>query len=259
MARPSLFYSFFTLLITLSIRTSSADKDCTVSELAQANMRKLAVANNELAINLHKSLTSGSSENVFFSPLSISTAFGMLFYGARGGTAEELRNALGYNKADLPDELVHTTFKDFLKEILNSGDSNSGYVLNTANSVLIEKYMKLSPDYKNDVEDLYQASVEDVDFAKDSAQVVSKINNWVKQKTNGKIEKLLDELDASTVLVLLNAVYFKGTWKVMFDEKKTRPEVFFNRGLESSGKNIPMMHMKEEPYSGKTIGNPISA
>lgn len=56
----------------------------------------------------------------------------------------------------MPDELVHSTFQYFLKQVLKTGDSKNGYVLNAANSVLIDKYMKLAPEYKSDIEDLYQ-------------------------------------------------------------------------------------------------------
>lgn len=83
---PSAFCTLFFLFMAFS--GSSARHTCTASELAHDNLVKLATANNELALNLHKSLSTGSQENVFFSPLSISTAFAMLFYGARGDTAE---------------------------------------------------------------------------------------------------------------------------------------------------------------------------
>jgi len=241
----------FLLLFTLNASLSSAERGCTLAEMAQENLRKLAVANNELALQLHKRLSAGSSENVFFSPLSLSTAFGMLFYGAKGDTAKELRTALGYEKADLPSELVHSSFNRFLTDALPASDTDHPeYTLNLANAVLVDKYLELIPTYKTEVQNLYKASVQDVDFVKNGANIVNEINEWVKVKTNGKIDSLLDELSSSTVMVLLNAVYFKGTWKTQFQPEKTVPQKFYNGGLESGAKKVPLMHIKAKfPYT----------
>ncbi|GIY88727.1 leukocyte elastase inhibitor [Caerostris darwini] len=218
--------------------------------MARENLQKLALANNELAFNLHRKLAASSSENIFTSPLSISSAFGMLFYGARGDTAEELRKVLGYEKADLPDELVHESFHRLLNEVLKSGGSSDPYVLNVANGILLDDHMELIADYKSDVQELYKAEVRDVDFAKNSAQIVNEVNQWVKEKTNGKIDKLFDNLSPSTVMVLLNAVYFKGTWKYKFETRQTRQQAFYNDGLESNKKDVSMMHMTQNfPYT----------
>ncbi|GIY88726.1 uncharacterized serpin-like protein TK1782 [Caerostris darwini] len=216
--------------------------------MARENVQKLALANNELAFNLHRKLAaSSSSDNVFFSPLSISSAMGMLFYGARGDTAEELRKVLGYEKADLPDELVHEAFSRFLSKVLKSGDP---YVLDIANAVLVDEDMDLIDDYKNNVQELYKAQVREVDFSSNSAQIVRDINEWVKEKTKGKIEKLFDSLSPSTIMVLLNAVYFKGTWKYQFETRNTAMQMFYNNGLQSGGKSVSMMHMTERfPYT----------
>ncbi|GBM18213.1 Serpin B8 [Araneus ventricosus] len=242
--------SVFSVFLALCIALTSAGTSCTLQEMARENLQKLALANNELAFNLHRKLVSGSSENVFFSPLSISSAFAMLFYGAKGDTAQELRQTLGYEKADILNDLVHDTFSRFLSEVLKSGDSSDGYVLNAANAVLVDKHLELLEEYRSDVQDLYKAAVRDVDFLTEAPKVVKEINAWVSEKTNGKIEKLFDELSPSTVLVLLNAVYFKGTWKTQFEPKHTRDQVFYNNGLESAGKRVQLMHLTSQfPYA----------
>ncbi|GBN03809.1 hypothetical protein AVEN_203394-1 [Araneus ventricosus] len=83
MRNISVFGAFFATCIAVS-----AGRIFSPEDMAKENLRKLALANNELAFNLHRRLASNSSKNVFFSPLSISTAFSMLLYGARGETAE---------------------------------------------------------------------------------------------------------------------------------------------------------------------------
>lgn len=110
------------------------------------------------------------------------------------------------------------------------------YTLNSANAVYLDKNLDVVSSYKENVQDLYRARVKDVDFATENQKIVQEVNDWVKDNTNGKIDMLVDELDPSTVLVLLNAVYFKGTWKTKFEESKTRPQKFYNSGLESKSK-----------------------
>ncbi|GIY05740.1 uncharacterized serpin-like protein TK1782 [Caerostris extrusa] len=243
--------SVFGVLLALCVALTSAEEDCAPDAMARENVQKLALANNELAFNLHRKLAaSSSSDNVFFSPLSISSAMGMLFYGARGDTAEELRKVLGYEKADLPDDLVHEAFSRFLSEVLKGGGSSDPYVLDIANAVLVDEDMDLIDDYKSNVQELYKADVRQVDFARNSAQIVREINEWVKEKTKGKIEKLFDSLSPSTIMVLLNAVYFKGTWKYQFETRNTAMQMFYNNGLQSGGKSVSMMHMTERfPYT----------
>ncbi|CAL1292433.1 unnamed protein product [Larinioides sclopetarius] len=264
MAINKVFAVFFVFCVALtSAHVISAEQE----EMDRENLQKLSLANNELAFNLHRRLASRSSDNVFFSPLSVSTAFGMLFYGTRGNTAQELRQALGFEKADLPSDLVHETFSRFLREVLKNEDSSAGYVLKAANAVLVDKHLELREDYKDDVQELYRAVVRDVDFSTEAPKIVEEINEWVREKTNGKIEKLLDELSPSTILVLLNAVYFKGTWKIEFDREDTRDQIFYNYGLEANGKRISLMHMTEKlpfakfenfqalelPYKGENV------
>nr|AII97888.1 BLTX522 [Nephila pilipes] len=266
MAFKTIGVSLLFALLAAIVARSSAGTSCSPTEMDEENLQKLGLANNELGFNLLRKLNTGS-QNIFFSPFSISTAFGMLFYGTRGETAEELRNVLGYEKADLLDDVVPDAFNRFLTQVLKGSDSSDEYVLSAANAILVDKYLRLLSEYKNGVEDLYKASVREVNFAKDAAKLVGEINAWVKEKTNGKIEKLLDRLSPSTVMVLLNAVYFKGTWKVQFDKEKTKSGVFYNNGLESAQKNVPLMHMTarfrytsfddfqalELPYKGENI------
>ncbi|CAL1292434.1 unnamed protein product [Larinioides sclopetarius] len=251
--------SVLSVFCVICVAYVSAGVISTSEEETRENFQKLALANNELAFNLHRKLTSSSNKNVFFSPLSISTAFGMLFYGARGETAEE--------KADLLNELVHDIFSRYFSEVLKGGDSSNGYVMNTANSILVDKHFELLEEYRRNVQELYRASVRDVDFGREAPRIVKEINDWVKEKTNGKIEKLLDDLSPATVLALFNAVYFKGTWKTQFETSKTRNEVFYNNGLESEAKKVPMMHVEKKfpvvfnrdfkalelPYKGENV------
>lgn len=231
------FGAFFVLLPLFAGTTTA------VSFSQSQDVNKVATLSNHLASEIHKKLSSGA-DNVIFSPISISTALGMLFYGARGKTADEMRHALGYKVLGLTDSGVHSAFQ-VLMEKNNEDSAAKKYTLSIANAVLIQQRFPILAEYKNGLQEIYKATVKDVDFQNNGQKAVQEINNWVKLKTNGQIKKLLDSIDESTAISLLNAVYFKGVWKTQFDPRNTRLNVFFNNGLESERVMVPMMYLSE--------------
>ncbi|GIY88722.1 serpin B8 [Caerostris darwini] len=232
-------FALFCALLALGVAFSRAGDE----PLDPQNYQKLTEANNEFAFSLHRMLAGNKSANVFFSPFSISAALDMLLLGAKGSTAEELEVALGYKKADLKGDVIHETSGKFLGDILKSNQSDAGYVLNSANAVVVDARKELTAEFEDKVKQLYQANVQKADFAKDSSKTVKEINDWVVEKTEGKITDLVQDLDPATVAILMNAVYFKGTWKHQFNEQNTRDEIFYNHGDLSQEKQVPFMIM----------------
>ncbi|GFY50434.1 serpin B3 [Trichonephila inaurata madagascariensis] len=113
----------------------------------------------------------------------------------------------------------------------------------------------------------FKAHIQEVDFVNENEKAVKQINEWVNEKTRNMIPELLDSLDPATVLVILNAVYFKGFWLHKFNEKHTFLQYFYNNGDEDNYKQVDMMHLKENflyvekesykalelPYKGEDI------
>ncbi|XP_054715316.1 serpin B6-like [Uloborus diversus] len=234
--------------------------------LPHEDVKQLATANNYLAFNLYRELTFDSQDNVFFSPFTISSAFGALYFGARGKTSQELKEILGYQEANFMDESVHISFFYYLSEILPKFNSPEN-ILSTACALLVNKNIVLIPEYKFDVQKLYEALVQAVDFKQPST--MQEINTWVKQRTHGKIDCLMDSADETTAFVLLTAAYFKGAWRMKFDSKNTILKPFYNGGMECRKKDVPTMHLSttvryvdsfekdfqaiELPYKGKHV------
>ncbi|CAL1301183.1 unnamed protein product [Larinioides sclopetarius] len=208
----------------------------------------VAEASNHLGINLYK-LLAKENTNVFFSPFSISTALAMLFCGTEDETAEEMRKVLGYEVANIKDEELKLCFQKLLEAL----DSNQeSYTLNYANTVLSHKEFSVKEEYKSLLEAFFKALFQETDFINESEKAVKLVNEWVNEKTNNMIPKLLDSLDPSTVMIILNAVYFKGLWLHPFDERSTFLQYFYNKGDKEEYKQIDMMHLKEKfPYVEK--------
>lgn len=212
------------------------DKDLAPEILA------LSEANNFLALNLHKQLAK-EGKNVFFSPFSISTALAMLFCGSHSETSREMCQVLGYEVANIKDEDLKTSFQYLLEAIEKNQES---YTMVCANSVLSHKDFPVKDGYKALLVECFKALLEEVDFKNNSSAAVQKINGWVEEKTNKMIPDLLDSLDPATVMVLVNAVYFKGTWLRQFDKKSTFLQYFYNNGDGENYKQVDMMHIKKK-------------
>ncbi|XP_058995321.1 serpin B8-like isoform X1 [Mustela lutreola] len=206
-------------------------------------MDDLYEANGSFAINLLKMLgEEDSSRNVFFSPLSISSALAMVFMGAKGNTAAQMSQALCLNRGGE----IHQGFRSLLKEVNKSGTQ---YLLITANRLFGEKTCDFLPAFRESCQEFYQAELEELSFAEDTEASRRHINDWVTEKTEGKISEILGAgtVDPLTKLVLVNAIYFKGKWNEQFDRKYTRGMPF---KVNQEKKTVQMMFKQAKFKTG---------
>uniref|UniRef100_A0A8C7B9D6 Serpin B8 n=1 Tax=Neovison vison TaxID=452646 RepID=A0A8C7B9D6_NEOVI len=206
-------------------------------------MDDLYEANGSFAISLLKMLgEEDSSRNVFFSPLSISSALAMVFMGAKGNTAAQMSQALCLNRGGE----IHQGFRSLLKEVNKSGTQ---YLLRTANRLFGEKTCDFLPAFRESCQEFYQAELEELPFAEDTEASRRHINDWVAEKTEGKISEILGAgtVDPLTKLVLVNAIYFKGKWNEQFDRKHTRGMPF---KVNQEKKTVQMMFKQAKFKTG---------
>ncbi|XP_044098776.1 serpin B8-like isoform X2 [Neovison vison] len=206
-------------------------------------MDDLYEANGSFAISLLKMLgEEDSSRNVFFSPLSISSALAMVFMGAKGNTAAQMSQALCLNRGGE----IHQGFRSLLKEVNKSGTQ---YLLRTANRLFGEKTCDFLPAFRESCQEFFQAELEELPFAEDTEASRRHINDWVAEKTEGKISEILGAgtVDPLTKLVLVNAIYFKGKWNEQFDRKHTRGMPF---KVNQEKKTVQMMFKQAKFKTG---------
>uniref|UniRef100_A0A8D0SBP4 Serpin domain-containing protein n=1 Tax=Sus scrofa TaxID=9823 RepID=A0A8D0SBP4_PIG len=164
-------------------------------------------SNTDFAFSLYKQLVSlDPSKNVIFSPLSVSMALAFLSLGARGPTLTELLEGLKFNLTKTPEAEIHQGFQHLLQAL--SQPSNL-LQLNVGNAMFVDERLKLLDKFVQDARELYFSEAFSLSF-KDSDAAVEFINNYVKNKTKGKIVDLFKQLSPDTVLVLVNCIYFKG-------------------------------------------------
>uniref|UniRef100_A0A452EB98 Serpin domain-containing protein n=1 Tax=Capra hircus TaxID=9925 RepID=A0A452EB98_CAPHI len=212
-------------------------------------MSSLGEAIIHLAIDLFHQIRQSEKENIFYSPFSISSALAMTYLGARENTASEMQKVLHFSEiaantkegaAKDPVEKpgsVHHHFQNLLMELKKSTDT---YELRVANRLYGEKDFPFLQEYMDNVQKYYLASVESADFVSAAEESRKMINCWVECETNGRIKNLFPQnsLDGS-VLVLVNAVYFKGQWQEEFKKENTVEEKFWLN--KDTSKPVQMM------------------
>nr|XP_012420698.1 PREDICTED: serpin B9 isoform X1 [Odobenus rosmarus divergens] len=185
-------------------------------------MDALSEANGTFAIQLLKILCQDNpSHNVFYSPVSISSALAMVFLGAKGNTAAQMAQVLSLST----EKDIHQSFQSLLAEVNKPGTK---YLLRTANRLFGEKTCEFLSTFKESCLRFYHAELEQLSFASAAEQCRKHINTWVSKKTEGKIRELLpsNSINANTRLVLVNAIYFKGRWNEQFNKMYTREMPF---------------------------------
>lgn len=178
---------------------------------------------NNFGISLYNQIYE-ENKNIFISPASIYLLLGMIYNGANNNTKSEMAKVL--NADDLSLDVFNKLSRDLQSLILGYKDSK----FELANSIWLrdtyEEYVK--KDFINRNKDYYGAMVSSLDFNKSSS--IDTINDWVKKNTKGRIEKAIDEnkIDPSTVMYLINTIYFKADWKEPFKKENTSYKHFTN-------------------------------
>ncbi|KAB1256283.1 Serpin B11 [Camelus dromedarius] len=243
-------------------------------------MDSLSTANTEFCLDVFKELNSNNAgDNIFFSPLSLLYALSMILLGARGNSARQMEKVLHFNHIE---EYLGPEFKDSAKcsqtgkihsefgvlfSQINRPDSN--YTLSIASRLYGTNAMAFHQQYLHCSEKLYRARLQTVDFERSAEETRKAINAWVENKTNGKVTNLFGKgtIDPSCVMVLVNAIYFKGQWRNKFQERETMKTPF----QLSQGKSVtvemmyqtgmfklafikkPQMQVLELPYVNNTL------
>lgn len=177
---------------------------------------KLVPSNADFAFSFYKLVASEvTDQNIFFSPISISASFAMLALGAKSVTLRQILEGLAFNLKKNQEQEIHEGFCQLL-HMLNRSDS--GLQLSLGNALFIEEALKPLQKFLDDVERFYKSEVFSADF-NNSSGAANQINSYIEEKTNGKIVKLVENLDPLTAMVLVNYVFFKGkknqrVWRV---------------------------------------------
>jgi len=200
----------------------------------------LVEANNEFAINLYKLYSQKfKNENIFFSPISISCGFAMLYEGARGKTAEEIEKVFHFPKEE---KARREGYLYFFKNFRGKREfEKSFHEISIANGLWAQKDYPFLKNFFKIAKNFYLGKVENIDFQGNPEGARRTINRWVERETKGKIRDLLPHhsIDKLTRLVIANSIYFEGIWENLFQAGYTKKEYF--KISPSKSVKVPMM------------------
>ncbi|XP_020930953.1 serpin B12 [Sus scrofa] len=247
-------------------------------------MDSLITANSKFCFDLFQKISKDDyQKNIFFCPLSISAALGMVRLGARNDSAHQIDKVLHFDEfsqneskepgpclkrekhkvhADSSVEGQKETTGSLTLQAKSSSDASEllscyfgqllsrldrikvDYTLSIANRLYGEQEFPVCPEYLEGVIQFYHTTIESVDFRNDAEKSRQEINFWVDSQSQGKIKELFskDTINNATVLVLVNAVYFKAKWEEYFDNENTVDAPFSLS--ENEQKNVKMMNRK---------------
>ncbi|XP_073434175.1 alpha-1-antitrypsin-like [Dendrobates tinctorius] len=205
----------------------------------------ISSANLKFSYKLYHQLAAAHPyDNFFFSPLSISIAFSLLSLGAKSKTLSQIDEGFGFNKSSVAEEMIHKGFQKLLN-IINQ--PKRGLQLDSANALFIDTKINVLSKFLDDAKKFYRSEAISTDFHK-VQEALEQINSYVEKKTNGKIKDLLDNLDPMTALVIVNTIFFKGSWEHAFNINHTREEDFDVD--ETTVVKVPMMSRRGEYLTG---------
>ena len=183
--------------------------------------KQVAEASNGFGLHLLSTINAGEAgNNVFIAPLSVSMALGMTLNGARGSTAEALAATLGY--AGMSTGEINRTYSSLIS-YLHDLDPTVSFAI--ANSIWHRQNLDVLPDFVAANQRYFGATVRGLDFSQPTAAHI--INQWVDQSTRGRIPTIVeDPIPSDIVMYIINAIYFKGTWRYRFDADLTADAPF---------------------------------
>jgi len=237
----TIYYSLLMAILLLgACTTNEPDPGKTADPIQLTSVMQQRVGqDNDFSFDLLKKTIANTGEaNVFISPLSVSMALGMVRNGAEGTTKTEMNTALklsGLTDAEINEyyRLMQTTLPG-LDPKTKLSIANSIWIRQSNDFTVKPAFLKTNTDYFN-------SYVKMMDFNQQWA--VDTINGWAKRNTNGLIPEVIKSIDPYTMMLLMNAIYFKGTWVTQFDKKATMESDFTNEAGHAV--KVNMMHVTD--------------
>ncbi len=221
MSKTSGFISVLCVCIGLMGCTENPVSSEPPRELRAAE-KHLVESDNRFGIKLFREINAQeeNDKNIFISPLSVSMALGMTYNGADESTKEAMEKTL--ELSGLTVQEINESYEGLI-ELLIGLDRKVKFQI--ANSIWYRQSLSFEEEFINLCKAYFNAEVSGLDFNDPGASKI--INSWVDRNTSGKIEKIVDDvIDPYTVMFLINAIYFKGTWTYEFDKKLTSDDQF---------------------------------
>ncbi|XP_070807324.1 heparin cofactor 2 [Pituophis catenifer annectens] len=210
----------------------------------KTRIQRLNILNAYFGFNLYRSIRDhvNSSDNIFLAPVGISTAMAMVSLGLRGQTLEEVLDVLGFedfvNASSKYDYMTtHNLFHKLTHRLFRR---NFGYTLRSVNDLYVQRQFSILNEFKDNMKKYYFAEAQLADFSDQT--FINNANERIRKLTKGLIKDALVNVHPDTLVMILNCLYFKGTWENKFPVEATHKQTF--RLNEKETVKVPMMKIK---------------
>lgn len=212
---------------------------------------KLVEAQNEFGLDLFQRIYQSEIkyDNIMVSPLSVSMALAMTYNGANSETKIAMEKTL--KMYGLTSDDINQSYKNLVTALK---DLDPKVVLEIANAIFYKQGFQVENDFVTTNKNYYDAEVDGLDFS--SSDAVKTINDWVAKKTYDKIDHIIDNINPSHVMFLINAIYFNGIWETAFDKDNTENLPFYTEN--GSTVYVPAMQKTDAvPYISNNLFSAI--
>lgn len=246
------------------------------------------VANSvtNLAQKISRAIASPKSKTEIFSPVSIAGALSLLLLGSNGVTRDELTKLMGFDNQQINFADIHRSFGKLFGELVSpvpsmstqipwrqndkcnnydyededepspppksqrgKRDTSAPVEVDIGNAIFAQRGQEFGERYEKLAQQLYKTFLTQVDFAHQPQQATSTINQWVRERTRGKIPEIVSQLNADTLMVIANTLFFKAEWEEPFLKDGTKMKPFFPNGPNGASRNVTtMVHGGCFPY-----------
>lgn len=184
--------------------------------------------------------------NSMVSPVSMILALGMLENGAREDTLKEIEDTIGVSAEDL------NSWANTWIGMMNVSTEKTK--VSIANSVWYrnDDTLLMKDSYLDTMKNVFNAEISGAPF---DETTLNDINSWVKRNTNDMIDSILDRIEKESMLYLINATAFKGTWTKQYGESAIRENETFTNADETESKATMLCSIEEEYlHDGNAVG-----
>jgi serpin B len=237
--------SFLAVITACCITACNTEKD---SKTETTNIGVLSPGNSTFAVDLFHELSAETDKNILYSPYGISEILAMTYAGAGGSTARQMAETLHF---DLPQDSLHRSFNEIDHMLAERGKGaegrdDEGFRLTINNALWGQEGFEIRNAFTELLAEYYEVDLAHLDFAENPYEACDTVNDWINEKTEGRIPQMLSPvtLSSSTKLILTNVVYLNTAWESPFMPGLTKIQDFYL--INGSSVRIPMMHQTND-------------